>query len=91
MEVDLNTADTDEYRNWLALLNELTQIQQVLKNNPNKKGLRIARSHAYNLLADIQIILDLNEGRFQPAGTAANSESDTESMHLVDRRNSAQT
>lgn len=58
MEIDLNTADTDEYRHWLALLRELTRIQDALKNNPNKEGLRLARSHAYNLLADIQSMLD---------------------------------
>ena len=58
MEIDLNTADTDEYRHGLALLRELTRIQDALKNNPNKEGLRLARSHAYNLLADIQTMLD---------------------------------
>jgi len=66
MEIDLNTADTDEYKSWLALLSEISRIQDALKNNPNKEGLRLARSHAYNLLADIQSMLDLEHLQSQP-------------------------
>ncbi|MCW8964044.1 MAG: hypothetical protein OQL16_09620 [Gammaproteobacteria bacterium] len=66
MEIDLNTADTDEYKSWLALLSEISRIQDALKNNPNKEGLRLARSHAYNLLADIQAMLDLEHLQSQP-------------------------
>ncbi len=58
MEIDLNTEDTDEYKQWLAILAELSRIQDALKDNPNKEGLKLARSHAYNLLADIQSMLD---------------------------------
>jgi hypothetical protein len=74
MEIDLNTADTDEYRHWLALLAELSRIQDALKNNPNKKGLRLARSHAYNLLADIQAMLDVVE-HMQPEDKLAEDDS----------------
>ena len=86
MEINLDTADTDEYKNWLALLNELSQIQEVLKNNPNKKGLKAARSHAYNLLADIQLILDQSNGRLQSAAISVSNESEDDSLHMVDRR-----
>ena len=58
MEIDLNTADTEEYKHWLAILAELSRIQDALKDNPNEQGLKLARSHAYNLLADIQSMLD---------------------------------
>lgn len=59
--MDLNTVDTREYRRWLALLSEISRIQDALKENPNQRGLRLARSHAYNLLADIQSLLDYQE------------------------------
>ena len=92
MEIDLNTADTDEYREWLALLNELSQIQAVLRDNPNKKGLKIARSHAYNLLADIQILLDHSYGvlKTDASNDAAQNTTEVEDMHLVDRRAQAE-
>ena len=88
MEIDLNTADTDEYREWLALLNELSQIQAVLRDNPNRKGLKIARSHAYNLLADIQILLDHSHGvlRTSASNDAAQDTAEVADLHLVDRR-----
>jgi len=73
MEIDLNTADTDEYKNWLALLSEISRIQDALKNNPNKKGLKLARSHAYNLLADIQAMLDLEHLQSKTEATAQES------------------
>ncbi len=59
--MDLNTVDTREYRRWLALLSEISSIQDALKKNPNQEGLKLARSHAYNLLADIQSLLDFQE------------------------------
>ena len=73
MEIDLNTADTDEYKSWLALLSEISRIQDALKNNPNKEGLKLARSHAYNLLADIQSMLDLEH--LQPQAAEIKKES----------------
>ena len=73
MEIDLNTVETDEYKHWLALLGEISRIQDALKNNPNKEGLRLARSHAYNLLADIQAMLDLEH--LQPQKDAVAEES----------------
>ncbi len=58
MEIDLNTRDTDEYKQWLALLKEIKSIHQTLQNEPNAKGLKMARSIAYNILADIHELLD---------------------------------
>lgn len=71
--MELNTVDTQEYRRWLALLSEITNIQDAIKQNPNQKGLRLARSHAYNLLADIQSLLDYQDTeKEQPIRRAVN-------------------
>ena len=61
MEIDLNTRDTDEYKQWLALLKEIKSIHQTLQNEPNAKGLKMARSIAYNILADIHELLDQSD------------------------------
>lgn len=58
MEVDLNTKDTEEYKQWLSLLREIRSIQETLQNEPNSNGLRLARSLAYNILADIHALID---------------------------------
>ena len=61
MEVDLNTKDTEEYKQWLALLKEIKEIHTTLQNEPNAKGLKLARSLAYNILADIHALIDKSE------------------------------
>ena len=61
MEIDLNTKDTEEYEQWLALLKEIRAIHETLQNEPNSKGLRLARSLAYNILADIHALIDKSE------------------------------
>lgn len=81
MDIDLNTEDTDEYKNWLALLAEIGRIQGALKDNPNKMGLKLARSHAYNLLADIQSLLDLEDVQLSSAD--ANDEQVIETDRLL--------
>ena len=58
MEIDLNTKDTDEYKQWLELLREIRAIHETLQNEPNSKGLKLARSLAYNILADIHSLID---------------------------------
>lgn len=62
-EIDLNTLETAEYHGWIRLLEEICAIQTALKINPNVKGLKLARSSAYNALADIQILMDLIENQ----------------------------
>lgn len=61
MEIDLNTKDTDEYEQWLALLKEIRAIHEALQNEPNANGLKLARSLAYNILADIHELIDTVE------------------------------
>ena len=61
MEIDLNTKDTEEYEQWLALLREVRAVHEALQNNPNAKGLKLARSLAYNILADIHALIDKAE------------------------------
>ncbi len=63
MEINLNTAETSEYKEWLALMKELRLIHDVLKKAPNAEGLKLARSHAYNILADIHDLLEIAEGK----------------------------
>ena len=63
MKVNLNTVDTQEYREWLALLEQIGKIQDTLKNNPNEKGLKMARSHAFNLISGIQSLLESVAGK----------------------------
>jgi len=60
--VDLDTEDTEEYEQWLALLKEIQAIHQTLQAEPNSKGLKMARSLAYNILADIHALIDKTEG-----------------------------
>ena len=57
-EINLNTVETAEYQNWIHLLEGICTIQTTLKENPDMKGLKQARSSAYNLLADIQVLMD---------------------------------
>jgi len=61
MEIDLNTKDTEEYEQWLALLREIKEIHTTLQNEPNARGLKMARSLAYNILADIHALIDKAE------------------------------
>gem|GEM_PF-4185776 len=61
MEIDLNTKDTEEYEQWLALLKEIKEIHTTLQSEPNAMGLRLARSLAYNILADIHALIDKTE------------------------------
>ena len=61
MVIDLNTKDTEEYEQWLALLKEIKEIHSTLQNAPNAKGLKMARSLAYNILADIHALIDKSE------------------------------
>ncbi|MCW8962732.1 MAG: hypothetical protein OQL16_02970 [Gammaproteobacteria bacterium] len=58
MEIDLNTKDTEEYKEWLSLLKEIRAIHEALQNEPNANGLKLARSLAYNILADIHALID---------------------------------
>lgn len=58
MEIDLNTKDTEEYEQWLSLLREIRAVHEALQDNPNAKGLKMARSIAYNILADIHALID---------------------------------
>jgi len=57
-QIDLNTTETVEYQKWLQILEGICSIQSALKDNPNAKGLKQARSKAYNVLADIQMLMD---------------------------------
>jgi len=56
--MDLNTVQAGEYQHWMLLLNEVCSIQEILKLHPNVQGLDQARSLAYNVLADIQMLMD---------------------------------
>lgn len=56
--INLNTAETAEYQQWVNLLKEICDIQSTLKKHPNQKGLKKARSKAYNVLADIQALIE---------------------------------
>lgn len=68
MEINLNTAETNEYKEWLALMKEIRLIHEALKKEPNATGLKMARSHAYNILADIHELLEIAEnGGEKPA------------------------
>jgi hypothetical protein len=62
-EINLNSVETAEYHNWIRMLEEVCAIQTALKENPNVKGLKQARSSAYNLLADIQVLMDSIEAQ----------------------------
>jgi len=79
MEIDLNTKDTEEYRQWLALLGEIRAIHEALKNEPNTKGLKLARSLAYNILADIHELIDKAES---PRSTDEVSENPLNNLNL---------
>ena len=57
----LNTKETIEYKEWLTLMKNLQRIQDTLKKEPSVEGLKMARSHAYNMLADIHDLLDIAE------------------------------
>ena len=61
MEIDLNTKDTEEYAQWLSLLKEIRAIHETLQDQPNSTGLKLARSLAYNILADIHALIDKAE------------------------------
>jgi len=72
MEIDLNTNDTEEYEQWLALIKEIRAIHDALQEEPNVRGLKMARSLAYNILADIHELIDKTEsgkGTDQQDGT----------------------
>ena len=73
MEIDLNTKDTQEYAQWLHLLNEIQEIKQTVQSEPNTKGLRMGRSLAYNILADLHDLIDQTEAN--QAGNASVPES----------------
>ena len=66
MEIDLNTKDTEEYEQWLALLKEIRAVHEALQTHPNAKGLKMARSLAYNILADIHSLIDKAESSSAP-------------------------
>ena len=65
--MDLNTVETEEYQQWLNVLKGVCAIQTALKENPNSKGLKQARSAAYNVLADIQMLTEALEDQKQHA------------------------
>ena len=56
--IDLSTVETAEYQQWIRLLEGVCSIQSALKEHPNVKGLKQARAKAYNVLADIQVLVD---------------------------------
>jgi hypothetical protein len=62
-QINLNTDESAEYDQWIHLLKEICAIQEALKQHPNSKGLKQARSRAYNVLANIQILLDSIENK----------------------------
>jgi hypothetical protein len=62
---DFNTIETVEYHQWVRLLEEVCLIQLALKENQNTEGLKQARSAAYNVLADIQMLVDALEHKPQ--------------------------
>lgn len=55
----LNTDEIAEYQHWVRMVREVCEIRTVLERHPDKQGLEQARSKAYNVLADIQIIMDM--------------------------------
>ena len=74
MEIDLNTKDTEEYEQWLSLLREIRAVHEALQDNPNAKGLKMARSIAYNILADIHALIDkVEQGGDQQAAEEEDS------------------
>ena len=62
-EINLNSVETAEYHNWIRMPEEVCAIQTALKENPNAKGLKQARSSAYNLLAYIHVLMDSIEAQ----------------------------
>lgn len=67
MKTDLNTVETSEYQGWLALMKELRLIHEALKTQPNAEGLKLARTHAYNILADLHDMIEIAEGNQRQA------------------------
>jgi len=61
VEIDLNTVETVEYKRWIALMNGVSNIYAALRKNPNDRCLKLARSHAFNLISDIQLMLEMVE------------------------------
>ena len=57
-ETDLNTVELDECQSWIDLLEDVCAMQITLKENPNMKGLQQARTSIYNILANIQVLMD---------------------------------
>jgi len=64
---DFNTGETVEYQQWVRLFEQICLIQTALRENPNARGLKQARSAAYNVLADIQMLSDALERQPQYA------------------------
>ena len=77
MEINLDTKDTREYAHWLHLLSEIQEIHKAVQREPNTNGLKMARSLAYNILADLHDLIDQTEGN-----QVADSASDLNLDHL---------
>ncbi len=67
IQTDLNTVEVTEYQQWINLLEGVCLMHVILKEHPNAKGLRQARSAAYNVLADIQMLVDSIEDQVRYA------------------------
>lgn len=55
----MDTNEITEYQHWVRLIREVCDIHTILERHPDKRGLEQARGKAYNVLADIQIIMDM--------------------------------
>ena len=74
MEFNLDTKDTNEYAQWLHLLEEIQEIHRAVQSEPNTNGLKMARSMAYNILADLHDLIDQTESN--PDGKASAPQTD---------------
>ena len=57
--LNLNLVDCQMRLHWDRLNEEVLSMQSILNSNPDLKGLKLARSKMYNVIADIQLLTDM--------------------------------
>jgi hypothetical protein len=65
--IDLSKLESIEHRYWVRIIEGVSNMNSTLRQQPNMKGLKQARSTGFNVLTDVQMLLDYIEKQYKYA------------------------